>query len=407
MRVKINSHLDTLEQNILKELYDAEDKIKSQIDNLLKQLAEESKTVEGIQSDITAVKEYASDLQIFLGSKTIEKEVKKEEKYIMALSEDGCLQQLSLKCRIDNRIRDKMSTMTSFGSVSIKTSPPSVVIQTMKSKQAQIMSVIQPSSVKSINDIKLTLHHTFDIPKGKDVRCITGCIVSPNGKMIFVDCYYNNTLVILNDDGTLDKVITCSLSHPFDVTYLDDRTVAVSTWNGIEIINIDAKKTERRIYTSQKCSGITYHNGVLLWFEQQRGIQMMKLPGDRITTLVKQSKLSSDSYITTCREKIYQTNPKTNTVTCYTIKGDKLWKYKVESVLNDPQGVTVDNNANVYVTSWRSNNVVVLEPDGRQGRQILSSDDRLKELTGIYFDKSKKCLLATNYRGPSFLYYVC
>jgi len=161
MRVKINSHLDILEQNILKELDDAEDKIKSKIDNLLKQLSEESKTVEGIQRDIIAIKEYASDLQTFLGSKTIEEEVKKEEKYIMTLSEDRCLQQLSLKCTIDKKIKDIMSTMTSFGSVSIETSPPSVVIKTMKAKQAQIMSVIHPPSVKSINDIKFTLHNTF------------------------------------------------------------------------------------------------------------------------------------------------------------------------------------------------------------------------------------------------------
>ena len=56
MRVKINSHLDTLKQNILKELDDVEDKIKSKIDNLLKQLSEESKTLEGIQRDITAIK---------------------------------------------------------------------------------------------------------------------------------------------------------------------------------------------------------------------------------------------------------------------------------------------------------------------------------------------------------------
>jgi hypothetical protein len=60
-----NFHLDTLEQNILKELDDAEDKIKSKIDNLLKQLSQQSKTAEGIQRDITAVKEYASDLQTF------------------------------------------------------------------------------------------------------------------------------------------------------------------------------------------------------------------------------------------------------------------------------------------------------------------------------------------------------
>jgi hypothetical protein len=66
------------------------------------------------QIGITAIKEYASDLQTFLGSKTIEEEVKKEEKYIIALSEDGCLQQLNLKCSMDKKIKDIMSTMTSF-----------------------------------------------------------------------------------------------------------------------------------------------------------------------------------------------------------------------------------------------------------------------------------------------------
>jgi DNA-binding beta-propeller fold protein YncE len=409
MRVKINSHLDTLEQNIMKELDDAEDKIKSKIENLLKQLSEQSKTIDGIQSDITAIKEYASDLQTFLGSKAIEEEVKKEEKYIMTLSEDGCLQQLNLKCNIDEKIKGIMSKMTSFGSVSVETSPPSVVIKTMKSKQAQIMSVIQPPSVKSINDFKLTLHHTFDIPKGRNTTCITGCIVSPNGKMILVECYTNRRLVILNDDGTLDKVIIppCSLGYPLDVTYLDDRTVAVSISTGIEIININTNKTERCINTNQWCYGITYHNGVLLWCEVNRGIQMMKLSDDKITTLVKQIRLPSDSYITTCREKIYQTNPNTKAVTCYTIKGNKLWEFKDESVLNYPVGVTVDNDGNVYVTSYRSSSVVVLAPDGRQGRQILSSDDGLEEPRGIYFDKSKNCLLVTNYHGPSFLYHVC
>jgi DNA-binding beta-propeller fold protein YncE len=407
MRVKINSHLDTLEQNILKELGDSEYKIKTKIDNLLKQLSEVSKTVKGIQSGITAIKEYASDLQTFLGSKAIEEEVKREEKYIMALSEDGCLQQLNLKCSINNKIKDIMSTMTSFGSVSIETSPPSVVIKTMKSKQAQIMSVIQPPSVKSINDIKLTLHNTFNSLKGKSIIYITGCIVCPNGKMILVENNSNSRLVILNDDGTLDKVITCSLSYPSDVTYLDDRTVAVSTGNCIEIINIDTKKTERRINTSQCCCGITYHNGVLLWCEEQRGIQMMKLSDDRSTTLVKQNNLQNHSYITTCREKIYQTNRKTKTVTCYTIKGDKLWEFKDESLLTDPRGVTVDNNGNVYVTSCSSNSVVVIEPDGRKDRQILSSDDGLILPTGIYFDTSKNCLLVTNYNEHSFLYRVC
>ena len=84
-----------------------------------------------------------------------------------------------------------------------------------------------------------------------------------------------------------------------------------------------------------------------------------------------------------------------------------MWEFKDELVLIGPWGVTVDNNSNVYVTSISSNKVVVLEPDGRQGRQLISSDDGLNRPTGLYFDKSKNCLLVTNYQGPAFLYHMC
>ena len=67
----------------------------------------------------------------------------------------------------------------------------------------------------------------------------------------------------------------------------------------------------------------------------------------------------------------------------------------------------MDNNSNVYVTSYRSNKVVVLEPDGRQGRQLISSEDGLNGPIGLYFDKSKNSLLVPNYHGPAFLYRMC
>jgi DNA-binding beta-propeller fold protein YncE len=409
MRVKINSHLDTLEQNILQELDDTEDRIKSKLDKLLEQLSKNSKAVEGLQSDIIAVKECASDLQALLGSKILAEEVQKEEEYLMALlSDDGYLQQLNLRYTINTKIKDILSTITTFGSVSIETSPPSVAIKTMKAEQAQSVFVIQHPSAKSINDSKFTLHTSFNIPKGKGKGsiAITGCIVCPNGKMIVVD-HGNKRLVTLNEDGTLDKEISCSPGYPFNIICLDDKTVAVSTNIGIEIINIDSAKTERFIKTSEPCRGITHHNGVLLWCEYQRGIQMMQLSDDKITTLVKQINLTYDTYIATCGDKIYFTNRSANTVTCYTIKGEKLWEYKDVSVLNDPRGVSVDINDNVYVTSNASHSVVVIEPDGRQGRQLISSDDGLDDPTGIYFNKSKNSLFVTNYRGKAFLYNMC
>jgi hypothetical protein len=47
--------IDTLEHNILQELHDTEDKIKSKIDNRLKQLSRNSKTVEGLFFIISSI----------------------------------------------------------------------------------------------------------------------------------------------------------------------------------------------------------------------------------------------------------------------------------------------------------------------------------------------------------------
>jgi hypothetical protein len=58
----------------------------------------------------------------------VEEEVKKEEEeYLKTLSEDGCLQQLNLRYNINTKIKNILSTITTFGSVSIETSPPCII----------------------------------------------------------------------------------------------------------------------------------------------------------------------------------------------------------------------------------------------------------------------------------------
>jgi hypothetical protein len=70
------------------------------------------------------------------------------------------------------------------------------------------MSVVEPPSLHSINDIKLTLYSNIKIPKEISHKS-RGCVICPNGKMLFTD-KSSKKLVILNNDGTLDKKITCS-----------------------------------------------------------------------------------------------------------------------------------------------------------------------------------------------------
>ena len=321
-----------------------------------------------------------------------------------SLSEDGSLKQLNIKCSIDNKILDLMSTITTFGSVAKETGPQTAVLKTEKSKQAQIMSVVEPPTLHSINDIKLTLYSNINIPKEISNRS-RGCVICPNGKMLFTDSG-KQKLAILNNDGTLDKEITCSPYYSRDLTLIDDSTVAVSTSGDIRIINIDTKRTERVIKTTGRCYGIEYHKGTVLLCEESKGLIKIELSDGRITTLVKDYKLPSGSFVTTFGNKIFQTNHVNKSVTCYTINGEKLWVFRDESVLRQPTGVAVDNNCNIYVTSYCYNRVIVLSPDGKQWRQLLDHNDGMGDPYGISIDKTTNNVLISNATGSAFMYHI-
>jgi hypothetical protein len=387
------------------DLIDVEENIKLQIENLLSELSKRSDTINEIQGTILALTEYASDLQTFLGRKSIEVEVGKQEKLMESLSEDGSLKQLNIKYSIDNKILDLMSTITSFGSVTIETGPQRAVLKTEKSKQAQILSVVEPPSLLSFNDIKLTLYLNIKIPKEKP-HGSRGCVICSNGKMLFTDNSYKHNIAILNNDGTFDKKITCSPYYTRDVTLIDDSTVAVSTSNDVRIINIDTKRTERVIKTTGGCYGIAYHKGTLLLCERSRGLIKIELSDGRITTLVEDVKLPIASFVTTFGDKIFQTNNINHSVTCYTITGEKLWDFKDESVLGTLLGVAVDNNCNIYVTSYYYNKVIVLSPDGKQWRQLLDENDGMSGPYGISIDKTTNNILISNYSASAFLYHI-
>jgi DNA-binding beta-propeller fold protein YncE len=50
----------------------------------------------------------------------------------------------------------------------------------------------------------------------------------------------------------------------------------------------------------------------------------------------------------------------------------------------------------VYIVGRRSNNVVVISPDGQRHRQLLSSKDGLEDPRVLDYDKSTNVLLVVN-----------
>ncbi|XP_063435161.1 uncharacterized protein LOC134716228 [Mytilus trossulus] len=392
VRNQINEHLDNLEQQILQDLHAAEDKIKSQINDLLGKLTEHMEKLDLLQTNMSALREYASDLQTFLGSKMIETEIKKHELSMQSLYKDDCLQKIDLNCKIEDKISDVLSTVSSFGSISVDASSPLVEMQTDKAEQAQIRT-FSHAPPTSINDIKITLKSKLDF------SFVIGCAFSSNGD-IFMVSYEKKCLLVLKEVGTLQSNIPLSNPNPVDVTCIDDKSVAVSFPHSkqIQIINISTKTIERTIKTTSNCFGISYRDDYL-YFNTGSGIQKVNVSGNCSPTFIKEDTMSFFCFITTSTDKIFYTNPSNSTVTCCSLTGEKMWEYKDQLVCNYPRGIAVDKTSNVYIATVNSS-IFVLSPDGKKARKLIASKDQLSSTYGLAFDVKNEHLLVANVNGP-------
>ncbi|CAC5403665.1 unnamed protein product [Mytilus coruscus] len=140
VRTKVHSHLETLEQKMMKDMDATEIKIKRETDTLTFELLDKVKVADALEEKILPIKKYAKELQVYIGSKSIENEIQKKENYLQFLLDDGKLCQIRMELDINKKLSDIKSTVTSFGEVITEIKHPSVVLKREKNKQAQNMT---------------------------------------------------------------------------------------------------------------------------------------------------------------------------------------------------------------------------------------------------------------------------
>ena len=91
-------------------------------------------------------------------------------------------------------------------------------------------------------------------------------------------------------------------------------------------------------------------------------------------------------------------------MTCCNLHGTTQWEFTDVHSLHGSSGISVDNDGNVYVVGYITNNVVVISPDGQRHRQLLSSKDGLSSPSVLDYDKSTNRLLVANLRSTAFLF---
>ncbi|XP_052083318.1 uncharacterized protein LOC127720645 isoform X2 [Mytilus californianus] len=269
-----------------------------------------------------------------------------------------------------------------------------------EAEQADHPSAIDDCQTRTEFDepVRLKSYFKFDISRRQKLQLeaiqnslISDCVIT-NDQLVFTD-YFNNILHIYNINGSHNRDIRLS-NHPKCISVIKDTDVAVSYNRDIEIIDINTGELKNTIVTRGVTSGISYQNGLMYVVICHQKIDVMKMTGEIVRSIhcPFQSLYIS---LSTDTDSLLLTDSLTLTVYCCDLYGSVRWKFTNDK-MHMPTGVTKDGNGNVYVVCNESNNVVVVSPDGKHHKELLTKKDGLQKPTGIYYDKSNDCLLVCN-----------
>ena len=403
LRTQINNHLDRLQENLMTELDEAEIQVTDETRELLVSLDEKQKELTEYQTNIVNIKKYASDLQTFIAVKQIEKQVDTQETCLQSLVNSDSLNQTKLTYKIDTGLKNITTSIQKFAEVVVESKPCAMVVVRRKDKEAQMM-VAELSPHMSVENIQLNMKQKINVK----VINIRGCSLLPDGRMVF-SCIRSRSVRFINKElfqiGK-DKTGSCT----YDAVYIKDtNNVAVSSGNGsnkcITIIDIESQEVTTTISMDTNIYGMEVRGTTIYFCAADKGLKMLNLSDQSVSDIFSSS-MSNLDYVATSGDKLYYTSFNTGAVTCCDLHGTTQWEFKDNRVLQYPTGISVDNDGNVYVVAFSSNNVVGVSPDGQRHRQLLSSKDGLSSPFVLDYDKSTNRLLVVNQSRTAFLFDV-
>ncbi|CAG2223816.1 TRIM2_3 [Mytilus edulis] len=314
------------------------------------------------------------------------------------------LDQLELAWKVDPVLETILTNLKNFGSIEMKTQTSSLEFIRAKDKQAQLQVT---TAKNTFDDGKLILQKKIKTD-GKGVR---GCCISEEGDLLITDCFYKQTLLtVFASDNKIKYKMPLYPDWAYDITTIDEKTVAITVGEsrdqvGIVIIDIKNRRTIKVIKHPGSPWGITRDHYSLFVCVQGSGIYKISI-SDYSTKRVISCDLPTDTYVSVFTGNIYYTNYKDHSIVCCDQNGSRLWTFKDELVVNEPEGIAIDSNGHVYVVGEKSSNVVIISSDGKHHKQILSKHDGLSTPSAIFLDKENKKLLVANTQNTAFVYNI-
>ncbi|CAG2225685.1 unnamed protein product [Mytilus edulis] len=387
-RTKINVKLDKLEEKLLHELRSASLTCKSKVMTTLQKLESTEEKLTKFREQTLHMKEFSSDIQVFLGTRQACKLIESEVKSIK--NEIDASKDFELKLTIHTVIEKLSNQVEDFGQIKISECSTKLAIREKKIDQAQIGINVLTSS--NISNIKLQLIKAFQMTSvyEHDELNISSCIILPNGNLLMANDTTRNYLIEYSNAGDHIRDIPVS-GRPYDIAVIDLDHIVVTYGDTyfVEILHTNTFNVEKKISLRKSCLGVSHADGKL-YVVHGRSIQVLDLSGRQLTTM-KTVSLSA-TRITTSNDKIVYSDWKNSKVHCCHLNGEELWQFENDNI-DFPTDITADDHNNVFVLSYISNNLTIVQHDGKNSKTLLTESDGLLQPRAVFYDKGNRTLI--------------
>ncbi|CAC5358188.1 unnamed protein product [Mytilus coruscus] len=350
MRKSIDDFLNKLEQEILDDLESKHSQLKSKMNFFLQQVTQQANKISQLQSEFSKMKQSANELQMYIGLREIETTTSKVAKYIDELKSGDNLDEKNLEVSIPSALESILQDVKSFGEINISTSQSTLRIKPGRKNQAQNL-----------------------VPTVPRIEKIKPSMILPDGKYLTINhkSCTSHVLLLFGNDGIFERKVITFKEYIHDACFVRNNTVAVTlgSENHTALVDIERNIIIQTIKLSHSCCGVASDGHILVISNAEKST-IVNL-NDVSQTILEEVGAASLSLF---GGNIYGTVFSDNKVCCYKETGEPLWTFQHHDI-DSPEGIALDKHGFVYMISRGNNNLVVLSPDGKTCKTILSEAD--------------------------------
>lgn len=326
---------------------------------------------------------------MYVGVREIEKTSSEAAKYIEDLMSGDHLKDKNLEIKISSALQSILKDVESFGNIIIASSPTTVQIKAGRKDQAQNFL----HTVPLIYQIKPSLLKKVTMPKEIDNAEIFVGRILFDGSFLFLDSK-SYRLLLFSKMGIYTRIVMTFKDAPYDLCIVKNHTVAISfnESSKLELVDIENNKINKTIEFYQTCYAVASDGQSLIVCDDTfNGKCTILNLNDMSQTDLKGVR---GSCLSLFKDNIYSNYPSEHKISCYKRTGEPLWTFVNKDVIS-PYGFALDRNGFVYVASSKTNKIVVVSPDGKTSKTILTEADDIFFPIGIDINRDTGMMIVS------------